>query len=78
MSFVHGSIFPMQLLNILNEILLTRDGGSFGAGPALLPTAVLEEAAAALLNYNATGLGGMELPEAVVLLPPLSPGRILK
>ncbi|KAK4064394.1 hypothetical protein Trihar35433_7911 [Trichoderma harzianum] len=29
----------------------------FGAGPALLPTAVLEEAAEALLNYNASGLG---------------------
>ncbi|KAI1358060.1 phosphoserine aminotransferase [Xylaria arbuscula] len=29
----------------------------FGAGPALLPTAVLEEAAKALLNYNDTGLG---------------------
>ncbi|KAI1640207.1 phosphoserine aminotransferase [Biscogniauxia mediterranea] len=29
----------------------------FGAGPALLPTDVLEEAAKALLNYNATGLG---------------------
>lgn len=33
----------------------------FGAGPALLPTAVLEEAAEALLNYQDTGLGGMEL-----------------
>ncbi|PMB69491.1 Phosphoserine aminotransferase [Beauveria bassiana] len=32
----------------------------FGAGPALLPTAVLEEAAVALLNYNATGLGVAE------------------
>lgn len=32
----------------------------FGAGPALLPTAVLEEAAAALLNYNGTGLGVAE------------------
>lgn len=41
----------------MNKILLTRDCGSFGAGPALLPTAVLEEAAEALLNYNATGLG---------------------
>ncbi|KAI2621652.1 phosphoserine aminotransferase-like protein [Hypoxylon sp. NC1633] len=29
----------------------------FGAGPALLPTAVLENAAQALLNYNDTGLG---------------------
>ncbi|KAH8888819.1 phosphoserine aminotransferase-like protein [Thozetella sp. PMI_491] len=29
----------------------------FGAGPALLPTDVLESAAAALLNYNDTGLG---------------------
>ncbi|KAI1390947.1 phosphoserine aminotransferase-like protein [Hypoxylon trugodes] len=29
----------------------------FGAGPALLPTAVLENAAKALLNYNDTGLG---------------------
>lgn len=29
----------------------------FGAGPASLPTDVLEEAAKALLNYNATGLG---------------------
>ncbi|PTB62043.1 phosphoserine aminotransferase [Trichoderma citrinoviride] len=32
----------------------------FGAGPALLPTDVLEEAAAALLNYNDTGLGVAE------------------
>ncbi|KAI0410476.1 phosphoserine aminotransferase [Xylaria grammica] len=32
----------------------------FGAGPALLPTDVLEEAAGALLNYNATGLGVAE------------------
>ncbi|KAI9843045.1 MAG: Phosphoserine transaminase [Sclerophora amabilis] len=29
----------------------------FGAGPALLPTAVLESAAAALQNYQSTGLG---------------------
>ncbi|KAI0381846.1 phosphoserine aminotransferase-like protein [Hypomontagnella monticulosa] len=29
----------------------------FGAGPALLPTAVLENAAQALLNYQDTGLG---------------------
>ncbi|KAJ8120833.1 hypothetical protein ONZ43_g2561 [Nemania bipapillata] len=29
----------------------------FGAGPASLPTDVLEEAAKALLDYNATGLG---------------------
>ncbi|KAI0884444.1 phosphoserine aminotransferase-like protein [Annulohypoxylon maeteangense] len=29
----------------------------FGAGPALLPTSVLENASQALLNYNDTGLG---------------------
>lgn len=29
----------------------------FGAGPALLPTDILEEAAKALLNYHDTGLG---------------------
>jgi phosphoserine aminotransferase len=29
----------------------------FGAGPALLPTPVLEDAAKALLNYDGTGLG---------------------
>ena len=29
----------------------------WGAGPALLPTAVLEEAAQALVNYEDTGLG---------------------
>jgi phosphoserine aminotransferase len=29
----------------------------FGAGPALLPTDVLEDAAEALINYNDTGLG---------------------
>ncbi|TRX96239.1 hypothetical protein FHL15_002963 [Xylaria flabelliformis] len=29
----------------------------FGAGPALLPTDVLETASQALLNYNNTGLG---------------------
>lgn len=29
----------------------------FGAGPALLPTDVLEDAAKALLNYSDTGLG---------------------
>ncbi|KAI1349257.1 phosphoserine aminotransferase [Xylaria sp. FL0043] len=33
---------------------------TFRAGPALLPTAVLEEAAAALLNYSGTGLGVAE------------------
>jgi hypothetical protein len=38
----------------------------FGAGPAPLSTDVLEEAAKALLNYNATGLGGTELPEALI------------
>ncbi|KAK3316224.1 phosphoserine aminotransferase [Apodospora peruviana] len=32
----------------------------FGAGPALLPTPVLEEAAQALLNYQDTGLGVAE------------------
>jgi phosphoserine aminotransferase len=32
----------------------------FGAGPALLPTDVLEEAAKALLNYQDTGLGVAE------------------
>lgn len=36
----------------------------FGAGPALLPTDILEEAAKALLNYQGTGIGGMELPYA--------------
>lgn len=39
----------------------------FGAGPALLPTDVLEDAAKALLNYNDTGLGGTELPEGPAL-----------
>lgn len=34
----------------------------FGAGPALIPTEVLEDAAKALLNYHDTGLGGMKLP----------------
>ena len=29
----------------------------FGAGPALLPTDILEEAAKALLNFHDTGLG---------------------
>src|SRR2546421_4508310 len=29
----------------------------FGAGPALLPTAVLERASASLLNHDDTGLG---------------------
>ena len=29
----------------------------FGAGPALLPTTVLETAAGALVNFNNTGLG---------------------
>lgn len=29
----------------------------FGAGPAPLPTSVLEKAAQALVNYNNTGLG---------------------
>lgn len=29
----------------------------FGAGPALLPTDVLEQASKALLDYNGTGLG---------------------
>lgn len=34
-----------------------KDVTYFGAGPALLPTDVLERAAQALLNYNGTGLG---------------------
>ncbi len=67
----------MQLLNIFNEISLTRDCGSFGAGPGLLPTAVLEEAAEALLNYHATGQGSMELPEALVPPSTIFPGGIL-
>lgn len=29
----------------------------FGAGPALLPTEILNDAAKALINYNDTGLG---------------------
>lgn len=40
----------------------------FGAGPALIPTDILEDAAKALLDYHDTGLGGMELPEALVPL----------
>ena len=42
----------------------------FGAGPAVLPTEVIEDAAQALINYRDTGLGGMELLEA--LIPPSS------
>jgi phosphoserine aminotransferase len=34
----------------------------FGAGPALLPTSVLEKAAQALVNYNNTGLGLAGIP----------------
>lgn len=34
-----------------------RDITYFGAGPALLPTDVLDKAAQALLNFNGTGLG---------------------
>ena len=34
---------------------------NFAAGPSPLPTAVLEEAAAGLLNYNNTGMGICEL-----------------
>ncbi|KEY70499.1 hypothetical protein S7711_02670 [Stachybotrys chartarum IBT 7711] len=37
----------------------------FGAGPALLPSEILEDAAGALLNYNATGLGSMDLPRTL-------------
>ena len=33
----------------------------FGAGPAALPTTVLEEASHALLNYNSTGVGLLEM-----------------
>src|SRR5436190_21351121 len=32
----------------------------FGAGPSALPTAVLEEAARALMNYNSSGLSLVE------------------
>ena len=49
----------------------------FGAGPALLPTAVLEEAAEALLNYQDTGLGGMELQRETLVFPStLFPGGL--
>ncbi|KAM4056398.1 aminotransferase class-V domain-containing protein [Hirsutella rhossiliensis] len=34
-----------------------KDVSYFGAGPALLPTDVLDQAAQALLNFNGTGLG---------------------
>jgi hypothetical protein len=50
----------------------------WGAGPSLLPTDVLEEAAKALLNYHATGLGGMELPEALIPTSNIFPRGILK
>ena len=34
---------------------------NFAAGPSPLPTTVLEEAAAGLLNYGGTGMGVCEL-----------------
>lgn len=39
----------------------------FGAGPAALPTDVLETAAQALLDYNGTGLGSNTLRYSVIL-----------
>ncbi|GMF02277.1 unnamed protein product [[Candida] boidinii] len=33
----------------------------FGAGPALLPTSVLQQAAKDLINYNGLGLGAGEI-----------------
>lgn len=50
----------------------------FGAGPALISTDILEDAAKALLDYHDTGLGGMELPEALVPPSTIFPGAILK
>lgn len=35
---------------------------NFGAGPAALPAGVLQEASAAVLNYNETGLSILEIP----------------
>lgn len=41
---------------------LTRETvHNFAAGPSPLPTAVLEEAAKGLVNYNGTGMGVCEL-----------------
>lgn len=34
---------------------------NFGAGPSALPTAALERAAAALVNYNGLGMGVAEI-----------------
>lgn len=50
----------------------------FGAGPAPMFTDVLEEAAKALLNYNETGIGSMELPETLISPSGIFPRGILK
>lgn len=41
---------------------MTQNISFFGAGPAKLPTAVLQQAAAATLDYNGTGISILELP----------------
>jgi hypothetical protein len=50
----------------------------FGAGPASLPTDVLEEAAKALVDYNGTGLGSKEPPEALITPSSIFSRDILK
>ena len=53
-------------------MLERKDVDYFGAGPAPLPTGVLEEACKALLNYNGMGVGIAEMshrsPEATQIL----------
>lgn len=50
--------FTVPGLTLINDTMPARaEITYFGAGPALLPTDVLEQAAQSLLNFNDTGLG---------------------
>jgi phosphoserine aminotransferase len=50
-----------QAQHILNEVLLMSRKYNFCAGPAALPEAVLEQAAAELVDYQGAGLSIMEM-----------------
>lgn len=55
---------PPLLLTLLSHhhhAMSRAETHNFAAGPSPLPTDVLEEAAAGLLNYNNTGMGVCEL-----------------
>jgi len=63
-SILSNTLFPppQALVQIYLPIMPSRDAVHyFGAGPAPLPTPVLEEASKVILNYNDSGIGIAEM-----------------